>query len=80
MPDVSPPDGSGSGYYKPQYVVSSQFRHFWEKMFHGVDLSDKEVSQMTDQFVKNVCGEMNKVLQWALQQQKERHQDEKENG
>ena len=66
-----PPDSGGiPGPYKSQYIVSPQFRQFWEKLFHGVQLSDKEVSQLTDQFVKNVWNQMNQVLQWTLEQQK----------
>ncbi len=76
MSQVSPTDDSGSLPYKPQYRVSPEFRKFWEKLFKGTELSDKEVQQMTDQFVKKVSDDMNHTLNWAIQQQKKRDQEE----
>jgi hypothetical protein len=78
MSNVSSSGGSEGVPYKPQYTVSPEFRQFWEKLFHGAALTNKEVSQLTDQFTKNVWSQMNQVLQWALQQQKKRDQKEKE--
>lgn len=80
MSDVSPTDQSGGIPYKPQYQVSPEFRKFWQRLFHGAELSDKEIHQLTDQFVKSISDQMNQVLNWALQQQKKRDQDEKEQG
>ena len=78
MSEISPTDKSGGAPYKPQYQVSPQFRKFWERLFHGAELTDKEVHQLTDQFVKSVSDNMNQVLNWALKQQKEREEDRKE--
>lgn len=80
MSKVSSSDGAEGIPYKPQYAVSSEFRQFWEKLFHGATLTNKEVSQLTDQFTKNVWNQMNQVLQWALKQQKKLNEKEKENG
>lgn len=81
MSDVSPTGGPGDiPGYKPQYRVSPAFRKFWEKLFKGADLSDKQVQQMTDQFVKQVSDQMNQVLNWALKEQKKRDEEEKKNG
>jgi len=80
MSKVSSSGGLEGLPYKPQYTVSPEFRKFWEKLFHGAQLSDKEVSQMTDQFTKNVWNQMNTTLQWALAQQKKRDQKEKTEG
>lgn len=71
------PTGSDGPHYKPQYAVTPEFRQFWEHLFHGTQLTDKQVSQLTDQFVKNVWNQMNQVLSWALKQQKKRHQEER---
>lgn len=78
MSGVSPPDPSGGTPYKAEYKVSPTFRHFWETLFKNNQLTDKEVSQLTDQFVKNVWSQMSEVLNWALKQQKERNQKQKE--
>ncbi len=78
MSDVSPTDPSGGVPYKPQYQVSPEFRKFWERLFHGTELTDTEVHQLTDQFVKNISDNMNQVLNWALKEQKKREQDRKE--
>lgn len=84
MSDVSPTGSSGNlpdiPGYKAQYRVSPAFRKFWEKLFHGADISDKQVQQMTDQFVKQVSDQMNQVLNWALKEQKKRDEEEKKNG
>lgn len=80
MSDVSPTDKSGGVPYKAQYEISPQFRKFWQKLFHSTDLTDKELHQMTDQFVKNISDNMNQVLNWALKEQKKRDQKEKEQG
>lgn len=80
MSDVKPPDNSEGPHYTPQYQVSPQFKKFWHHLFHGADISDKQLSQMTDQFIKRVWDQMSQVLNWALKQQKERDRKEKENG
>ena len=80
MSGVSPPSPSGGAPYKGEYQISPEMRKFWEKLFPGTDLSNKEVGQMTDQFVRNVWNQMNSVLQWALQQQKDRNQQAKGDG
>lgn len=81
MSNVTPPDSNQGGIpYKPQYEVSPEFRKFWEKLFHGAQLTDTQVHQLTDQFVQTVADNMNQVLNWALQQQKQREEDEKEQG
>ncbi|MBX7066354.1 MAG: hypothetical protein K1X28_03905 [Parachlamydiales bacterium] len=76
MSEVSP-TGSGGPAYKPQYRVSPEFRKFWEKLFHGAELSDLQIHQMTDQFVKKVSDDMNQVLAWALKEQKKREKRDK---
>ena len=78
MTEVTPPEDSGSINYQPQYQVSPEFRKFWETLFKGADLSDKQVHQLTDQFVESVSDSMNQVLNWAIAQQKQRDQDEQE--
>jgi len=78
MSDVSPTGAPGGMPYKPQYQISSGARHFWEKLFHGQPLSDKEVSQMNDQFIKSVWNNMNQVLKWALAQQKKRDREQRQ--
>lgn len=77
MADTSPVDPAG-GNYKPQFKASPEFRKFWQHLFQNTELTDRQVSQMTDQFVRNVWNQMNSVLQWALEEQKKRHQQEKE--
>lgn len=78
MTEISPTDKSDDSY-KAQFRASPQFRKFWESLFHGADLSDKEVGQLTDNFVKNVADNMNQVLKWALDEQKKRESERKEN-
>ncbi len=82
MSGVPSPIGPGDTgpAYKSQYAVSPEFRQFWEKLFKGQALTDKQVSQMTDQFVKNVWSQMSQVLNWALEQQKKRDQDQQQSG
>lgn len=72
-----PPVDSGGMPYKPQFKVSPEFRKMWTSLFKGVELSDLQIHQMTDQFVKSVSDQMNSVLNWAIQQQKERDEKEK---
>lgn len=78
MTDISPPDKTGGAHYKAQYEVSPSFRKFWEKMFPGTQLSNKELHELTDSFIRNVADNMNQVLNWALREQKKRHREEKE--
>ena len=83
MSGVSSPGGAPEGIqppYKSQYAVSPEFRKFWESLFKGAALTDKQVSQMTDQFVKNVWSQMSQVLNWALEQQKKRNQEDQQQG
>ncbi len=75
--DPSPTDPSEGAPYKSQFHVSPQFKKFWETLFHHTELTDKQVSQMTDQFIRQVWDNMSQVLNWALQQQKKRDEDEK---
>jgi hypothetical protein len=78
--NVPPGGGSGVPPYRPEFRVSPQFRKFWEQLFRNAPLTNEQVSQMTDQFVKMTWNQMNQVLQWALQQEKERHRREREEG
>lgn len=65
--------------YKPQFRINiDQWRNYWQKLFKNTQLTDKEVHQMTDQFVNYVWDQMNKVLQHALQTMKELEQKRKE--
>lgn len=64
--------------YQAQYTVSPEFKKFWETLFHNYPLTDKELSQMTDQFIKQVWDQMNTVLQHYLQTMKELEQKRKE--
>ncbi len=75
LPDVP---GSGGGSYRAQYNVSPEFRKFWETLFKGYPLSDKQLSQMTDTFVKTVWDQMNHCLQHQLQVMKELESRQKE--
>ena len=80
MSEIAPTDPTGGSHYKSQYRVTPAFRKYWETVFHGAHLTNKEISELTDTFVKNVTNSMNQTLNWALQQQKKRDQKEKEEG
>ncbi len=79
MSDVSSTGNSGGlpdiPHYHAQYKVSPEFRKYWEKLFPRAVLSDKQIQQMTDQFVKQVSDDMNRVLNWALKEQKKRERE-----
>lgn len=64
--------------YKGQFQVSPEFKKFWHSLFKGQDLSEKQMSQMTDQFIKMTWAQMSQVLNWALKEQKKRDQEEKQ--
>lgn len=73
---VPPPDGSIPAY-RAQYKVSPETKKFWEKLFHQ-PLSDKEVQEMTDAFVKNVCQQMQQVSKDCIEKMKELERERKE--
>ena len=77
---VPPNDPEIPSNYKPQFVVPPEFKKMWAQLFKASNNppTDKEMSKMTDQFINFVWNDCNRVLQWALAQQKERHQQEKE--
>lgn len=77
MSDVSPAGSGGIPSYKPQYRVSPEFKKFWDKLFHGAEISELQYHQLTDQFTNRISDEMNRVLNWALKQQKKREKQEK---
>ena len=64
--------------YYAQYKVSPEFRKFWETLFKNYPLTDEQLSQMTDQFVKMVWDQMNTVLQHYMQTMKDLEQKRKE--
>jgi hypothetical protein len=91
MVGETPPAGSGSDGshgihlptklpdYTPQFQIDvSQWRKYWQTLFGNTQLSDKEIHQMTDQFVKFVWDQMNTILQHAIQTQKKLDQKQKE--
>lgn len=73
--NVSP---SGGPPYQGRFEVSSEFKQFWHHLFKNAEISEKQMQQMTDQFIKMVWDQMSRVLKWALEQQKERDKNEKE--
>lgn len=77
---VPPHDPEIPANYKPQFTLSPEFKKMWTQLFKGSQNKpdDKEMAKMTDQFINFVWNDCNRVLQWALAQQKERHQQEKE--
>jgi len=77
MVDSVNPSGSKDPSYHAQYKVSPAFQKFWDNLLHQ-NISKKDASEMTDQFVKNVWSGMNRVLQHALKAQKELERKRKE--
>lgn len=81
MSPIQPSGSSGdTPPFKAQYTVSPAFKKFWETLFHNAPLTKQQLSEMTDAFIHNVANQMNNVLQWAIRQQKKRHEEEKKEG
>lgn len=88
-----PPSGSGSDSSKKVDTSSgvpttgqlhydqktiAMIKKEWQPLFPDYELTDYQAQQMNDAFLKNVGDSINSVMQWALKQQKERDQQEKE--
>lgn len=89
MTDVSPTGNDRPDPYASQiskmpktthYRVTPEMRKIWQKLFKHYELSDNDVRQINDTFTKTVGDAMNDQAQWAIKQQKDRHQKEKEEG
>jgi hypothetical protein len=79
IPSDSPkgPQGPDLSHYKPQYKIDvNQWRKFLK--FHNTQLTDNEVHAMADGMIKFLSDFMNRLMQHALQAQKDREQEEKE--
>jgi hypothetical protein len=72
------PTGPKDSSYNPAYSISPELKKFWTNLFHNQQLSDDDLKKMTDQFIKQVSDDCKRVLDWAIKQQKERDQKEKE--
>lgn len=72
---AKPTDPKTPGYHA-QYTVSKEFKQFWEHLFHQ-PLSNDDLQKMTDQFVKSVWDNMNRVLKHALDAMKKLEEERK---
>lgn len=81
MPDsVNPNSSPGTpdlSHYKPQYKIDVEV---WRKFlkFKNADLTDKEVHAMADGMIKFMIDFMNRLMNHALAEMKERYRREKE--
>lgn len=77
MTESVPPKTPDLSHYKPQYQIDVAT---WRKYlkFHNTELTDKEVHAMADGMIKFAVDWMNRLMQHALSQQKEREQREKD--
>jgi hypothetical protein len=79
IPSNSPlrPDEPDLSHYKPQYKIDvAQWRKFLN--FRNVQLTDNEVHAMADGMIKFFTDFMNRLMQHALQAQKDNEQMEKD--
>lgn len=64
--------------YHPQFKIDVEYwRKMWQPMFKS-ELTDPDVHQMTDTFVKMISDDCNRALKHAIAAQKELHRKEKE--
>ena len=83
MSDVNPTGQPDLSHYKPKYTIKGplfdKFKTFYEKMPGFQNLKNVEVHALADGYIDLVNYWMNHMAKYALQQQKEREQREKEN-
>lgn len=75
MSEIKPADNDPP--YKAQYSMTSEDKKWVKHLFHD-KITDKQVQQFWDGYIKNMSDQMNHVLDNALKEQKKRDQEDKE--
>ena len=77
VPSNPPPKSPDLSHYKPQYKIDVEQ---WKKYLHfpHTELSNQEVHAIADGMIKFMLDCMNRMMQQALEQMKEREKREKE--
>lgn len=64
-------------HYKQQFKVSPEFKKFWNKLFHGAQISEIQYSQLTDQLTNQLANDIKDAMNRTIKEMKKNEKREK---